>query len=267
MSDILNYYNQSDEWGRLEREPIEYQVNWHYIKKFLPKTGNVLDNGAGPGKYSMELAKEGYTVTLADFTPRLVDIAKKKAIDLNLNNQFNDFLVADARELNMLEDNQFDASLMLGPMYHLQDEGDRIKAINELKRVTKKGGIIFVAFMPRIKHIYTSLLSPESWKPNNSMDAINRFSETGCFNHSDKGRFTGAYYFNIEEIKPFMESYGFVSLELLGSNVSAMLNKDHWDYWIEKGEVDKVMQLFIDKATDPYILGVSSHLLYIGKKE
>jgi len=33
MSEIINYYNQFDEWGRLEREPIEFQVNWHYIKK------------------------------------------------------------------------------------------------------------------------------------------------------------------------------------------------------------------------------------------
>lgn len=64
MREIIKYYNQFDEWGRLDREPIEFQVNWHYIKKYMPKMGNVLDNGAGPGKYSMELAKEGYQVTL-----------------------------------------------------------------------------------------------------------------------------------------------------------------------------------------------------------
>jgi ubiquinone/menaquinone biosynthesis C-methylase UbiE len=267
MSDIINYYNKFDEWGRLEREPIEYHVNWHYIKKYLPKTGHVLDNGAGPGKYSMELAKEGYNVTLSDLTPRLVDIAKSKAIELNLNHKFNDFLVADARELYILEDEKFDASLMLGPMYHLQDEIDRIKAVNEIKRVTKKGGLIFVAFMPRVRHIFTSLLYPENWKPNDSMDAINHFSKTGCFNHWDEGRFTGAYYFNIEEIKPFMESQGFETLELLGSNVGAILNKDSWDYWKDKGEEEKVIKLIIDKATDPYILGVSTHLLYIGKKK
>lgn len=79
-----------------------------------------------------------------------------------------------------------------------------------------------MAFMARVRNIFTSLLYPENWKPNNSMDAINRFSNTGCFNHSDEGRFTGAYYFNIEEINPFMESYGFESIELLGSNVGAI---------------------------------------------
>ncbi|MGX9134998.1 class I SAM-dependent methyltransferase [Rummeliibacillus sp. JY-2-4R] len=268
MSNIINYYSKFDEWGRLDREPIEFQVNWHYIKKHLPKTGYILDNGAGPGKYSMELAKEGYTVTLTDLTPNLVGIAENKAQELNLEEHFNGFYVSDARELNNIKDEQFDGSLMLGPMYHLQEENDRIKAVKELYRVTKNDGIVFVAFMPRIRHILTSLISPESWKPNDSIDMINQFDKSGVFNHADEGRFTEAYYINIEEIKPFMESFGFESLELISSNVGAILTKENWNYWREKGEqeVGKIISLLIEKAADPYIHGISSHLLYIGRK-
>ena len=268
MSEIINYYNQFDEWGRLEREPIEFQVNWHYIKKYIPEKGLVLDNGAGPGKYSMELAKEGYKVTLTDLTPRFVDIAKEKAKELDLEKQFEGFYAADAKDLNMIRDEYFDSALMLGPMYHLQEEDDRVHAVKELNRVTKKNGIVFVAFMPRIRHILTSLLYPENWKPNNTLDSINQFSHTGCFNHEKEGRFTGAYYFNIEDINPFMESQGFKTLDLIGSNAGAILGKDHWKYWTNKGEqeVDKIIDLIKEKATDPHILGISSHLLYIGKK-
>jgi len=269
MSEIINYYNQFDEWGRLEREPIEFQVNWHYIKKYMPKTGNVLDNGAGPGKYSMELAKEGYQVTLTDLTPRLVEVAEYKAKELNLDRQFNGFYAADARELNMIKDEQYDAALMLGPMYHLQEEMDRIKAVKELIRVTKKNGLVFVAFMPRVRHILTSLLSPLNWKPNDNIESIIQFSQSGCFNHADEGRFTGAYYFNIEDINPFMEEQGFETLELIGSNVGAILNNDNWNYWGDKGEqvVEKIINLIKERAADPYVLGISSHLLYIGRKK
>ncbi|MEI4770866.1 class I SAM-dependent methyltransferase [Psychrobacillus sp. FJAT-51614] len=268
MSNIINYYNKFDEWGRLDREPIEFQVNWHFIKKHLPPTGNVLDNGAGPGKYSIKLAKDGYKVTLTDLTPKLVEIAQNKVQELELEKQFNGFFPADARNLHMINDNQFDASLMLGPMYHIKEETDRIKAIRELHRVTKENGIVFVAFMPRIRHVLTSLLNPENWKPNDNMDDIQKFSKTGCFDHQDEGRFTGAYYFNIEEIKPFMESQGFESIELIGSNVGAILNNDNWNYWRNKGELEtnKVLNLLIDEADNPYILGISSHLLYIGRK-
>lgn len=268
MSKIINYYNQFDEWGRLDREPIEFQVNWHYIKKYMPETGYILDNGAGPGKYSMELAKEGHKITLTDITPRLVQIAKDKAEELDLERQFEGFYTADARELDMIEDEQFDSSLMLGPMYHLQEENDRIKAVKELNRVTKQGGLVFVAFTPRIRHILTSLLAPDNWKPNDNMDTILQFSQSGSFNHKDEGRFTGAYYFNIEDIRPFMEANGFETLELIGSNPGAILNNDHWAYWRDKGEqeVNKIIELIKEKATDPYILGISSHLLYIGRK-
>ncbi|MFJ5714500.1 hypothetical protein [Neobacillus sp. NPDC093127] len=123
--------------------------------------------------------------------------------------------------------------------------------------------------MPRIRHILTSLLSPDHWKPNDNMDTIMQFSQSGCFNHADEGRFTGAYYFNIEDIKPFMEAQGFESLELIGSNIGAILNHDSWSYWRDKGEqeVDKIIRLLIERAADPYTLGISSHLLYIGRKK
>lgn len=268
MNNIIEYYDKFDEWGRLDREPIEFQVNWHYIKKYLPLNGEILDNGAGPGKYSMQLASEGYKVTLTDLTPRLVEVAKNKAHELKIEQNFNGFHAADARDLTLLKDEQFDATLMLGPLYHLQEEADRIKAVKELYRVTKMGGIIFVAFMPRIRHVLTSLLYPENWKPNNQMDNIEQFSQNGCFNHEDEGRFTGAYYFNIEEIKPFMEAQGFESLELIGSNIGTLLNSDNWRYWRDKGEseFEKVIKILTKKANDPNVLGISSHLLYIGRK-
>lgn len=219
MSSVIDYYTGfgEREWSRLDREPLEFLVNWHYIKEYLPSEGHVLDNGAGPGKYSIMLAKRGLRVTLTDLTPKLVEIAEGKADEYGVSDQFEGFHVANACDLSMFSDETFDASLMLGPLYHLQQEEDRIRAVRELNRVTRVGGYVFVAFRSRINHVMGSLLHPENWKPNNAMDAINTFLETGIFNHSDQGRFTGAYFYNIEDIKPFMESHGFESIELLGS--------------------------------------------------
>ncbi|SEO95588.1 class I SAM-dependent methyltransferase [Paenibacillus sp. OV219] len=114
MEEIIDYYSSFDEWGRLDREPLEFNVNLHYIQSNLPIAGHILDNGAGPGKYAMELAKLGYQITLSDLTPRLVEVAEAKAGELGLIEQFASFLVQDARNLSKLESNQFDASLMLG---------------------------------------------------------------------------------------------------------------------------------------------------------
>ena len=270
MGTIMDYYSTFDEWGRLDREPLEFQVNWHYIQKYLPATGKVLDNGAGPGKYAVRLAQHGYAVTLTDLVPRLVEVAREKANEVGVSNQFEGFHVADARNLSILPDEQFDASLALGPMYHLQEELDRNQAMKELYRVTKKEGIVFVAFMPRIKHVLSSLLQPSNWRPNDNMESVQQFLHTGEFNHSDEGRFTGAYYFNVDEIKPFMTAHGFETINLIGSsNIGSLISKDQWAYWQNRGENEcsQLIEMLKEIATDPSILGISSHLLYIGKKK
>ena len=268
MTGIKEYYNQFDEWGRLDREPLEFKVNWHYMSQYLPSSGKVLDNGAGPGKYAIQLAEKGYDVTLTDLIPRLVALASSQAEEKGILDRFSGFHVCDARELTPCKDGEFDASLMLGPLYHLQEESDRVKAVKELYRVTKVRGIVFVAFMSRTRHIFNSLLSPKRWKPNHTMEGIQRFSENGIFNHVDEGRFTGAYYFDIHEIQPFMESNGFEQLELISSNISSIFSEEQWEYWKERGaeEWAKVEELFIEEAKNPYVHGISSHLLFIGRK-
>ena len=269
MEKVLKYYNKFDEWGRLDREPIEFLVNMHYISRYLPNRGHILDNGAGPGKYAMELAKQGYELSLTDLTPRLVAMACEKAKEFDLLNRFKAFKAADARNLDMFKDETFDASLMLGPLYHLQEEQDRNQAVQELYRVTKSGGIVFAAFMTRTRHVTTSLLYPQHWKPNDNIRDISQFIETGVFNHSDEGRFTGAYYFNIDDIQPFMESHGFESIQLIASSsVAGSFQPEHFEYWRSRGEEEfrVIMELIYKEAANPYILGMSSHLLYIGRR-
>lgn len=269
MEDVLKYYNKFDEWGRLDREPIEYLVNLHYIMRYLPAHGDVLDNGAGPGKYALELAKQGYDMSLTDLTPRLVEIAKEKVEELDLQSRFKTLKAADARNLYLFDDERFDASLMLGPLYHLQEEQDRNQAVQELYRVTKSGGVVFIAFMTRTRHLTTSLLYPKHWKPNDNIDDISTFIETGIFNHSDEGRFTGAYYYHIDDILPFMESHGFEKIQLVASSsIAGSFVSEQFQYWQSRGEDEfrELMELIYREATNPYILGMSSHLLYIGRK-
>ncbi|MFC9710691.1 class I SAM-dependent methyltransferase [Paenibacillus sp. NPDC056933] len=267
-SRVIEYYSRFDEWGRLDREPLEFIINMHYIRESLPATGLVLDNGAGPGKYAMELARLGYRVTLSDLTPASVDMARQKAKEMDLTQQFDGFHVLDATHLNGIADETYDASLMLGPLYHLQTEEERVAAVRELHRVTKRGGTVYVAMQSRMRMGITSLQFPQQWKPHDHMKAIRSFMEKGIFDHSDQGRFTGAYYFNIQDINPYMEKHGFETVDLIGSSsLRSMLTEEQQQYWKERGEYDELIQYMIEAAKDPSILGISSHLLYIGRKK
>ena len=266
-SRVVDYYSSFDEWGRLDREPLEFIINMHYILESLPDTGLVLDNGAGPGKYAMELASLGYRITLSDLTTASVDIARQKANEMALTKQFDGFHVLDATHLNGIADETYDAVLMLGPMYHLQHEEEREAAVQELHRVTKPGGVVFVAFQSRMRMSINSLQSPKHWKPHDKMEAIRSFVEKGTFDHQDQGRFTGAYYFHVQDVVPFMEQRGFETVHLIGSSsLKAILTDDQERYWKERGEEQDLLHYLIEAAKDPSILGISSHLLYIGTK-
>ena len=52
----------------------------------------------------------------------------------------------NAKNLEMLEDNTYDITLLLGPMYHLFTVEEQKQALSEAIRVTKKGGVIFAAY-------------------------------------------------------------------------------------------------------------------------
>ena len=145
--EILNdYYNNFDEDGRLDKDKthhIEYFVTKKYIDKYLKEGDKILEVGAGTGRYSLELAKEGYDVTAIEYVEHNIDILKSKIT----NNMTIKAEQGDALDLSRFADNTFDMTLVLGPMYHLYEDEDINKAISEAIRVTKQGGIIAFAYI------------------------------------------------------------------------------------------------------------------------
>lgn len=109
--------------------------------------------------------------------------------------------------------------------------------------------------------------SPQHWKPNDSIDAIRSFTERGTFDHQDQGRFTGAYYFHVHDVVPFMEQHSFETIQLIGSSsLKAVITDEQQQYWRERVEEQELLQYMIEAAKVPSFLGISSHLLYIGRK-
>lgn len=144
MEKLIQYYNKFNEEKRLDSRHgfVEFTVSMHVIHQFLKTMDNpkILDIGAGTGKYSVALANEGYDVTAVELVKSNLGTlkAKKSAVKAYQGNAMN---------LKRFKDESFDLTLLFGPMYHLFDEKDKIQALNEAKRVTKKEGIILVAYV------------------------------------------------------------------------------------------------------------------------
>ena len=146
MSYLEDYYNQYDEEGRLlsRHGQVEYLTTMKYIRECLSGTADpaILEIGAGTGRYSVTLAKQGHRVTAVELIPRNLEILKSK---LDGTERITPIL-GNALDLSVLPDASFSVTLVLGPMYHLYTREEKLQALAEAVRVTKPGGYLLVAY-------------------------------------------------------------------------------------------------------------------------
>ena len=187
LNNILNgYYNggyiEDERLTKDKTHYIEFITTTTYIDKYLRQGDRILEVGAGTGAYSLYYAKKGYQVDALELIQSNVDVMKSKITDdMNIN-----AIQGNALNLSMYEDNTFDMTLVLGPLYHLFKSEDDEQAIKEAIRVTKPNGKIFIAFILfdltmlnwgfQLKNIYENYgenkqVVPD-FKPNNSEDLI-----------------------------------------------------------------------------------------------
>ncbi|MCL2671280.1 MAG: class I SAM-dependent methyltransferase [Clostridiales bacterium] len=141
---LAAYYSNYDEDGRLLRPygQVEYLTTLRYIERYLTPDAKVLEIGAGTGRYSRALADMGYAVEAVELIEHNIAIFKE-----NLKPEQNIRIAqGNALDLSAFPDNSFDITLLLGPMYHLYTEADKQRALVEALRVTRPGGVLFVAY-------------------------------------------------------------------------------------------------------------------------
>lgn len=146
MNYLEQYYNNYNEDGRLlsRHGQVEYLTTMKYIKECLEgfTNPNILEVGAGTGRYSVALAKQGLKVTAVELIEHNLEVLKSK-LD---GTEPITALQGNALNLSIFSDNSFDLTMLLGPMYHLYSKEEKLQALSEAVRVTKPGGYILVAY-------------------------------------------------------------------------------------------------------------------------
>ena len=260
---IRDYYNAEveGEWNRIADRP-EFLLTCRMLDLYIKPGDSVLDIGGGPGRYSLYLADKGCDVTLFDLSPENVNFAAERAAQQGISIQT---IAGDAREADKLTCKKYDHVLLMGPMYHLLEESQRIKAVSAALNVLKPGGIVYVSFISMSGGIiYYMKDAPEALA--STVPCEIEFKENFIAQKSYAGdAFTQAIFIEQSEILPFMTQFPLDKLHFFGQE--GIMSPCEKNIMSQPKEIIEIWLDFCEKIWErEELLSWSEHLMYVGRK-
>ncbi len=232
------------------RGAVENYIDWELLKKYLPKNKNtkILDAAGGTGRITLPLARMGYSITLCDMSPKMLNVAKQKMINEGVIDNV-DILECNVCNLHFV-DNIFDFVLCWDG---LVDE----LAIKELIRVSKKGGIVSIY----LNNKWAIAINKFYENPNSILTLIDSQLEDQKWKYK---------VFSPEETRNFFKREGIKVLDIYGVchwtrvlNIpEEILEAQNWDEKFFNQTTKMVLKL----SKEPSVKGMSRHLVLYGKK-
>ena len=265
---LSEYYEKFDEKDRLfiGSGPLELARTQEILERHLPQPPAVIvDVGGGSGVYSCWLSKKGYEVHFLDQVKRHVQQAKK-ASQAQPDHPLASIALGDACKIGH-PDASADAVLLLGPLYHLTAKQDRIAALKEASRVTRKGGLIFVAFISRFASLMDGLFCGFLDDPV-FVSIVEQDLFDGQHRNPTKNPnyFTSAFFHHPRDITAEIKESGLILEKLLPvEGIGGLLPQLEAD-WQDPQRRDRLLRFLRRVENEPSLMGISAHLLGIGRK-
>jgi SAM-dependent methyltransferase len=266
--EVLEHYASGEEERRLFEgtSRLERVRTLELLERFLPPAPAVVcDVGGGAGVYACPLARRGYEVHLVDPVPLHVEQARA-ASESQPDHPLTSVVEGDARKIDR-EDGSVDAVLLLGPLYHLTEREDRLRALRESFRVLRTGGVCLAAVISRFAPLLDGLVFGYAADPafraiveGGLVDGVHRNPE------DLPGYFTTANLHLPQELGEEVTEAGFHHETTLAIEGPGKVLQNFEDHWSDPERRARLLDAARRLEAEPSLLGVSPHLMGVAKK-
>jgi SAM-dependent methyltransferase len=260
---ILRYYESGQEAERLESPFSRWEKvrTLDLLDRFLPRApALILDVGGAAGAYAFPLAQAGYVVDLIDPVPLHIEQAKQRAA--RGQRVPRNFQVGDARAIPC-DDASADAVLFFGPLYHLTDSNERLKAICEARRVLRAGGVLLAVAISRFASALDGIARGFISDPDfvrivkQDLTTGQHRNETGNLDY-----FTTAFFHHPDELKTELIEGGFPNPRLCAIEGPLWTIPES----VTAEQQEKLMATVRALESEVTLMGASAHIMAIATK-
>jgi SAM-dependent methyltransferase len=256
---LKNYYETHEEEERFssKRGMVEFLTTVHYIEKYLKTGMKIIEIGAGTGRYSHYFARNGYQVDAVELMECNIEVFKQNTEP----DEPVTVMKGDAVNLCGIASEQYDITLLLGPMYHLYTEAEQKAAMREALRVTKKGGIVFAAYCNNDMTVYQFGFRKGAFR-GSVYDELIDF-ETFKLSSTPKEIFS---LYRKEDVDALMKEFCTQRLHYVGTDMLTHFLASEID-----GMDDRAFDLYMNYhfciCERPDMVGTTNHMLDIFRKD
>jgi len=264
--EIAEHYLQGRESERLSGEHGELELlrTQAILARNLPRApAAILDIGGAAGIHAFPLAEQGYQVHLID--PVELHLAQARSYEATSGITLASIGRGDARRLE-IPTGSADAVLLLGPLYHLIEQSDRLQALREARRVLAPGGVLFAAAISRFASLIDGL-SSGFFRDAEFRKIVAADLASGQHRNptNNPAYFTTAYFHRPEELAAEVRDAGFADVQILaveGPAWSAALVREALGEPAQRKSLIDFLALI---EGEPSVLGASAHLMAVAR--